>query len=113
MLKSRTPGLLKRMTERRVGELIVMRDRIIEPRTERRVAHGFPNEGAAVKAAEEMNEVADWFGIIKARAEGMKPNCQEELRAIAERYGGKLSDGASGAGLEELCAKVVAAVERS
>lgn len=110
-MRTKTPPLLQRMTEHKVGELIVRRDRIIEPRTGCRVAHSFPNEAAALIAAREMNEVADWFGVIKARSEGRPLNCQGELRAIAERHGGLLADGGKGMGVEGMCARVVAAVE--
>jgi len=104
--------LLRKMLERQVGDLVVRRDRIIEPRTGLRVAGSFPNEAAAIAAATEMNEVADWVGLIKVRAEGGRPNCQDELRAIAERHGGKLGDG-GGEGSEVVCAKTVAAIERT
>lgn len=114
MLRSRTPGLLQRMTEHKVGELVVRRDRIIEPRTDCRVASGFPSTEAAIAAAHEMNEVADWFGIIKTRAEGgRRPNCQDELRCIAEKHGGQFANGGRGLGVDKLCAKIVAEVERS
>lgn len=112
-LRSKTPGLLQRMIEHKVGELVVRRDRIIEPCTDCRVASGFPSTEAAIAAATEMNEVADWFGVIKTRAEGRRPNCQDELRQIAERHGGKFGDGGKGFGVDKLCAQIVAAVERS
>lgn len=106
---TRTPPLLRKMTELRVGELVVRRDRIIEPRTGFRVAHGFPSETKAIDAAREMNEVADWFGILKTRAEGGRPNCQSELERIAEAHGGKLADGNPAS--DARCREIVRQVE--
>jgi hypothetical protein len=108
-----TPPLLERMNQREIGELVVWRDRIIEPKTGCRVAFGFPSEVAAINAALRMNEVADWFGLLKARAEGHRPNCQDELKRIAEEFGGKIAEGAEGMGVESLCAKAVARFDKS
>lgn len=85
-MRRRTPPLLDRMMSHQVGELVVRRDRIIEPRTGCRVAHSFPSEQAAINAAQEMNEVADWFGLIKTRSEGNRPNCQDELSGRTEKH---------------------------
>jgi hypothetical protein len=102
------------MFEREVGELVVRRSTIYEPKTGCRVAYDFPNEAAAVNAALRMNEVVDWFGVIKTRAEGHSPNSQGELRRIAEDFGGKLATGNARSGFaESACANAVAAVERS
>ena len=90
-----TPPLLRRMNESRVGELAVYNRRIIEPRTDCCVASGFPSNEAACAAAAEMNDIADWIGVIKARAEGRKPNCQAELERIAQAHGGQLGHGAN------------------
>ena len=92
-MRKSTPPLLERMMELRVGELVVYRGRIIEPRTRCAVAKDFPSDDAACKAAAEMNEVADWVGVLKARADKRRPNCQAELMRIAEAHGGKLADG--------------------
>jgi hypothetical protein len=112
-MRTKLPPLLQRMTERQVGELVVKRDRIYEPKTGCRVAHSFPNEAAAINAALRMNEIADWFGLLKARSEGHNPNCQSELQQIAENFGGKLATGNHDKMAESLCARAVAAVERS
>jgi hypothetical protein len=112
-VRRKTPPLLRKMLERQVGELVVMRDRIIEPKTGCRVAYDFPNEAAAVNAALRMNEIVDWFGLIKARADGHQPNCEAELNRIAEDFGGKLANGNTAGMAESICAKVVADVERS
>ena len=101
-----TPPLLRKMLEVPVGELVVRRDQIVEPLSGCRVASGFPNQEAAIAAAREMNEVADWVGILKTRAEDRRPNCQDELKAIAERHGGSLSENGHG-GAIELCARAV------
>lgn len=90
-----TPPLLRKMMEDRVGDLVVFRDRIVEPRSMCCVAHSFPSREGAIKAATEMNEVADWVGVLKARADGRRPNCQVELQRIAEANGGKLGDGST------------------
>ncbi len=101
-----TPPLLRKMFEDRVGDLVVYRDRIVEPRSMCCVARGFPSHESALKAAAEMNEVADWIGVLKARSEGRRPNCQGELQRIAEAHGGKLGDGA-GEATYQACAKAV------
>lgn len=111
-MRSRTPPLLQRMMERQVGELIVKRNYIYEPKTGCRVAHSFPNEAAAINAALRMNEIVDWFGLLKARSEGYSPNCQGELQQIAENFGGQLATGNQDRMAENLCAQVVAEVER-
>jgi hypothetical protein len=106
----RTPPLLRKMLEIPIGDIIVRGNSIVEPVSTCRIAHGFPSKDAAIKAAQEMNEVADWIGIVKTRAEGRSPNCQDELRRIAEAYGGVLSDGGGQLG-EVFCAAVVAKIE--
>lgn len=106
----RTPPLLQRMIERQVGDLVVRRDRIIEPITGCRVAYDFPSEAAAINAALRMNEVADWIGLLKTRAERQRPNCQDELRQIAEAFGGKLADGATDR-TEAVCAAAISRIE--
>jgi hypothetical protein len=107
-----TPPLLRKMNETQVGDLVVYGGTIIEPLTGCVVGRGFPDKRAAMAAAKEMNEVADWFGILKTRAEGNRPNCQDELQRIAEVHGGKLGDGAKHQdGTEALCAAAVARVE--
>lgn len=112
MIRS-TPPLLQKMLEREVGELVVRRTTIYEPRTGCRVARDFPTEVAAINAALRMNEVADWFGLLKSRAEGHNPNCQDELQRIAEAFGGKLATNNARSGFaESACANAVAAVER-
>jgi hypothetical protein len=101
-----TPPLLRKMNERQVGELVIYNRRIIEPLSQCCVAHSFPNNDKAAAAAAAMNEVADWFGIIKTRAEGGRPNCQDELERIAIANGGKLGDGA-GQETYDRCTSVV------
>jgi hypothetical protein len=108
-----TPTLLRKMNEIPVGELIVYGDRIIEPRTGCWIACGFPNKAKAIAAANEMNEVADWIGVIKTRAEGGRPNCQDELKRIAEAHGGRLSDNAKDFDTEARCAAAVAKIEKA
>lgn len=105
------PPLLQKMMEVPVGDLVVRRDCIIEPKTGCRVASGFPNRASAIAAATEMNEVTDWFGVIKSRAEGHRPNCQSELERIANLHGGSLYL-RQVPGTEKLCAAVVAQMER-
>lgn len=113
-MRRNTPPLLQRMMERKVGELVVFKTTITEPRTGFRVAYDFPTESAAANAALRMNDVVDWFGVIKARAEGKSPNSQAELERIVADFGGKLATGNAHSGMAEAaCAKVVAAVERS
>lgn len=87
--------LLKRMMEQKVGDLIVRKDRIYEPLSGCRVAHSFPTEQAAIAAATEMNEVADWVGVLKTRAEGNQPNCQDELERIIKAHGGEIASGSN------------------
>jgi hypothetical protein len=111
-LRANTPLLLQMMNGRPVGDLLVRRNEIIEPLTGCRVAGGFPNMVSAVNAALRMNDVADWLGVLKTRAAGGLPNCQDELRQIAENFGGKLSDDANKR-TEDRCAEIVAAVEHS
>lgn len=106
-----TPPLLRKMNETKVGDLIVWNRRIVEPLTGCCVAHSFPSNEKAIAAAGAMNEVADWFGIIKVRAEGKRPNCQDEIERIAVEYGGKLGDGA-GEATYNRCASVVSQRER-
>lgn len=77
----------------KVGDLDVGRKRITEPLTGCCIAKDFPSNEAAAAAARAMNEVADWPGVIKARAENRPLNCQPELAAIALAYGGKLAEG--------------------
>src|SRR5258705_631210 len=86
-----------------VGPLIVRKIghlgfTIYEAMSGLRVARGFPTAMHAANAAKEMNEVADWLGILKQRAEGGRPNCEGELRRIAESYGGYLRGGARAVG---------------
>jgi hypothetical protein len=88
-----TPPLLAKMLETSVGELVIRRDRIIEPRSGCCVARYFPTKEAAIAAAKEMNEVADWTGVLKTRAQDGMPNCQTELERIAEKHEGKLATG--------------------
>ncbi len=107
-----TPPLLKRMLDVSVGDIVVRGSAIVEPVSKCFIATGFPSRGAAIKAAEEMNAVADWIGIVKTRASGKSPNCQPELQRIAEAHGGKLSDGGGIVG-QDYCAAVVARIERS
>jgi hypothetical protein len=109
---SRSPPLLRKMNEVAVGELRVYHTTIIEPLTGLVVAKGFPNGAAALQAAVEMNEVADWFGILKVRAEGRNPNCQDELQRIATKYGGELATNATTA-THARAAAVVKQRERS
>ena len=107
-----TPPLLQKMLEVPVGELVVRRDRIIEPKTGCRIASGFPSQQSAIAAATAMNEVADWFGILKTRAEGKRPNCQGELERIAKAYGGQLGGGATVV-TQRICVRAVAAREKA
>ena len=107
----RTPPLLQRMMERKVGELVVFRNRIIEPQTGCRIAYDFPSEVAAMNAALRMNEIADWIGVIKVIADGRQPNCKSELIQIAEAFGGKLATGATER-TEAVCAKVAIRIEK-
>jgi len=102
-----TPPMLRKMMETPVGDLVVYGDRIMEPRTGCCVGRDFPSKEKAIEAAKAMNEVADWPGIIKTRAEGRSPNCQDELRRIAENFGGKIADG--GRGLAEQVCQLAAA----
>jgi hypothetical protein len=60
----------------------------------------------------EMNEAADWVGVIKNRATGGRPNCQDELERIAGAHGGKLGTG-GGERIEKVCAEVAAKIEAS
>jgi len=106
-----TPPLLRKMNETQVGELVVYARRVIEPLTGCCVAHSFPDNKKAIAAARAMNEVADWFGIIKTRSEGKRPNCQAEIERIAIEHGGKLGDGA-GQSTYDRCASVVSTKER-
>lgn len=92
MARGSAPPLLQRMNERRVGDLLVRYRDIIEPRTGLGVARDFPSEVAAISAATEMQMVADFTGLIKVRAEGQRPNCQQELAGIAQKYGGLFCD---------------------
>jgi len=80
-----------------VGPLIIRGLRIVEPLTGCTVAHGFQTCMHAADAAKEMNEVADWLGVIKTIADGKRPNCQDELARIAESYGGRLAGRGSSA----------------
>jgi hypothetical protein len=105
-----TPPLLKKMLVVPVGEIVVRGSAIVEPVSGCFIAAGFPSKAAAVKAAEEMNAVADWIGIVKTRAGGRSPNCQPELQRIAEAHGGRLSDGGGKLG-ETYCAAVVSRIE--
>lgn len=107
------PSLLQRMMERTVGDLLVRRRGIYEPLSGRCVARDFPSETAAVNAALRMNEVTDWIGVLKTRANGRSPNCQSELEEIAKNFGGKLATGAKGTSVEEHCARIVRAYERT
>lgn len=108
-----TPPLLQKMFERQVGDLVVRRREIFEPKSGCRVAYEFPNDDAAEKAAAKMNEVADWFGIIKSRAGGINPNCQDELGRIALEFGGKLATGNKNSGIAEArCAEAASAAEQ-
>ena|ERR1700686_4810501 len=93
-----SPPLLRKMNETRVGHIVVYNRVIYEPLTDCVVARGFPDNDAALAAAREMNEVADWHGVIKTLARNERPNCQDELKRIAEAHGGKLSDNASASG---------------
>lgn len=106
-----TPPLLDKMLETKVGDLVVRRDRIIEPLTGCRVASGFPTSNAAEQAAKEMNAVADWPGIIKCRAEDRLPNCINELDRIAQKHGGQLGRGAN-ENTVAACARAAAALDR-
>ena len=113
-MRRNTPPLLQKMFEREVGELQIRYNAIYEPKSGCRVAYDFPSEAAAINAALRMNEIADWFGVVKARSEGLNPNCQDELKRIVEDFGGKLSTGNNRSGLaESACSRAVAAVERS
>ncbi len=105
-----TPPLLRRMNETAVGDLVVYGDRIIEPKTGLRVAGNFPSNQKAIEAATAMNEVADWPGIIKCRADGGRPNCQDELKRIAESFGGAFGDGGRGLA-EEVCKSVASKLD--
>jgi len=105
-----TPPLLSKMLEVTVGDLIVRETRIVEPRTNCTVARNFPSREKAIAAAREMNEVADWVGVLKTRAEGKRPNCQAELRRIAETHGGSFAENANVA-THMLCAAVVESIE--
>lgn len=107
----RTPPLLQKMLERKVGDLVVFRNKIMEPQTGCRIAYDFPSEVAAVNAALRMNEIADWSGIIKVIAAGRQPNCKGDLMHIAEAFGGKLATGATER-TEEVCAKVAIRIEK-
>ena len=96
-----------------IGDLIVSYPpyRIIEPITNLVVAEGFSKEADAIAAAHEMNGVADWFGVIKTRAQGGRPNCQDELSRIARSYGAELGTYRS-KGVPQICAEVVAHMEK-
>jgi hypothetical protein len=107
------PPLLSRMLRVAVGDVAVTHDgRIVEPKTDCLIASGFPDQEAAISAAKEMNEIADWFGIIKARAAGHRINCADELERIAAAHGGFLGREASQK-TKRVCADVVAQYERS
>jgi hypothetical protein len=102
-----TPPLLRKMSEIPVGEIVVYGDRIVEPKTGCLIARNFPSRDRAIEAARAMNKVADWFGIIKTRAAGGRPNCQDELKRIAEEFGGLFGDDNSDFAVAR-CAAVVA-----
>lgn len=102
-----TPPLLAKMIEVQVGEIVVRGNRIVEPATGCRIAGGFPSRDAAIRAATAMNEIADWPGVIKTRAENGRPNCLPELERIAKEHGGVIGDG-GGAASARRCAAVVA-----
>ncbi len=110
MLGSSTPPLLRKMMETVVGDLVVLRDRISEPKSGLMVASGFPDHSAAIAAARQMNEVADWFGVLKARADGRNPNCIDELERIAAAHGGVLGRKSPKEGAA-ICAETVARYE--
>ena len=93
-----TPLLLRKMKETRVGDIVVYNSTIFEPMTDCCIARYFPTNAAALACAREMNQVADWHGIIKTLAKGERPNCQDELKRIAEAHGGKLSGNATASG---------------
>ena len=100
-----------RQRELQVGPLIVHDKmgsaQITEPLSGCRVADGFPTLLQAAAAAKEMNDVADWIGLLETRSEGGRPNCQDELARIAASYGGALSGNATAA-TQVACARGVA-----
>lgn len=98
------------ITPEPVGDILVYGTTIIEPLTNATIARGFPSHEAAVLAATQMNEVADWVGVLKARAQDRNPNCVEELADIAKAWGGELSR-SQGVGFPEKCAAIVARLE--
>jgi len=101
------------MNETRVGNIVVYNRAIFESLTGCCVARYFPTNEAALEAAHEMNEVADWHGIIKTLAKGEKPNCQDELKRISEAHGGKLSDNATASGARPLIEAAAARLDKS
>ena len=89
-----------------VGDLVVRGTSIIEPRSGCYIAYAFPTELNAMVAAREMNEIADWTGIIKIRASGRDPNCKSEVERIAALHGGRIGEG-GGEISAKACAKAV------
>lgn len=108
-----SPPLLRKMNEIRIGEIVVYNRTILEPMTGCRVAYDFPTKEAAVNAAHEMNEVANWHGILKTLARGERPNCQDELKRIAQSHGGKLSSNATASGARPFIEAAAARLEKS
>lgn len=108
-----SPPLLRKMNETRVGDLVVYNRTIMEPLTDCRVASDFPTNDAALAAAREMNEVADWHGIIKTLAKGERPNCQDELKRIAAAHGGKLSGNATASGSRPVIEAAAARLDKA
>lgn len=99
-----------------VGQLVVHRRRcegwsVREPISRVYVAWNFGTRQAAVAAAREMDEIADWWGIVKLVARGEKPNCGGVVLAIIERHGGNRVG--PSAGVRAHCARVVAQREPS
>lgn len=105
--------LLRKMNETQVGDLTVYNRTIYEPLTGCVVAQMFPDNTAAIVAAREMNGVADWRGIVKTLAKGERPNCQDELKRIAETHGGKLSDNATASGARPIIKAVADRLEKA
>lgn len=81
---------MARSSEVRVGAIVVRGRTIYEPLSDTVIARGFPSQQNALCAARAMNEVADWLGVLRTRAAGRRPNCQDELAEIARAWGGTL-----------------------
>lgn len=54
-----------------------------------RIQYRFPTKNAALLAAQCLNEVADWDGIIRQKVAGLTSNVKLECYRICEQFGGQ------------------------